>query len=491
MKRKEVKRKVDDAFTNATPNNLEQLKVDVSGCEQAAVSVKTNKGKKFSLFKKLALTAMCAVLVVGGGLGIYGYNLEYGAASEIALDVNPSITITLNSKERVLGVKANNQDAQLIINGLDFTGDDYKTVVNEIVEALVDAGYISEYANSVLVSVKDGVKNRGEKVEQALLTEIDKVFTNHQFEGAVISQNLMGNYDLEKLAREYGITMGKANLIDKIIKASMANPQGAYQFSELVGLTVNELNVLMQTLKVTADDLNTQGKVEIGCYIDKETAKQKALEYVGEILENALNIECEFEFSHGVIVYEVSFEVLGKEYECKINATTGELVAVELELNIGAGLLLTPELRKQAILTYFTITDPTLLEDFREILDEDEYKITFKYNDFYYNFEIEDGVITEVEWAIKPNNTGTIVENNFITQEKAQELATAVANKLVERLGLTDVTIQLTEVDLPDNDDPREKVKYYEFEFTVGNFEFEIKVNAVTGAIARVNDFHH
>lgn len=60
-------------------------------------------------------------------------------ASVVSLDVNPSIQLQVNSKERVLSADALNDDAQVILEGMDLKGTQLNVAVNAIVGSLAPA----------------------------------------------------------------------------------------------------------------------------------------------------------------------------------------------------------------------------------------------------------------------------------------------------------------------------------------------------------------
>ena len=62
--------------------------------------------------------------------------------SSIGIDVNPSITVTVNKKEKVLDVTANNDDARIILEGMDLAGSDINVAINALIGSMDKNGYI-------------------------------------------------------------------------------------------------------------------------------------------------------------------------------------------------------------------------------------------------------------------------------------------------------------------------------------------------------------
>ena len=77
------------------------------------------KMKNLPITKKIALCASCAaIMLFGTGAGVWVYAAPY---SYVSLDVNPSIEYTLNRLDRVIKVKAVNDDGQAILDEVNMT----------------------------------------------------------------------------------------------------------------------------------------------------------------------------------------------------------------------------------------------------------------------------------------------------------------------------------------------------------------------------------
>ena len=62
--------------------------------------------------------------------------------SIVGLDVNPSVELSINRKERVLKADALNEDARTILQGMDLKGVELNVAVNAIVGSMVSNGYL-------------------------------------------------------------------------------------------------------------------------------------------------------------------------------------------------------------------------------------------------------------------------------------------------------------------------------------------------------------
>lgn len=73
---------------------------------------KSHTHEKEKLSQKHHCGAAAVVFVLAGVIGFGTYQKANKVVSTVALDVNPGIEITVNAKEKVLDVKAMNDDAK-------------------------------------------------------------------------------------------------------------------------------------------------------------------------------------------------------------------------------------------------------------------------------------------------------------------------------------------------------------------------------------------
>ena len=177
--------------------------------------------------------------------------------------------------------------------------------------------------NSILLSVSGVEDYDANALETKLASEVNALLKD----GAVLSQNVTDADDeLVKKANEYGITVGKASLINEIVKNSKT-----HSFEQLAGLTINELNLISENSKLSG--IKTEGKASAKSYIGKDAALSAALKAAGLTKDQVKNIEIELDYEHGVMVYEVEFDRSFDEYEYDIDAKTGAVVAYDNEIN--------------------------------------------------------------------------------------------------------------------------------------------------------------
>lgn len=342
----ELERRLRTALDHAAPNDLEGV---LSRCETGkgtvidmTNAVETKKKKR--RWAPLAAAACLALVLVGGGGGYYYYSANNAVASLVSLDVNPSIQLEVNKNEKVLSATPMNDDGAEILADMDLKGTQADVAMYAIIGSLLEHGYVDELANSILITVEDDDQARGEKLQQELTAQADAALANAQVNGAVLAQTLQNSEELSQKAQEYGISTGKAALIQAIVEGS----NNTKTFEDLVGLSINELNLLytaqaplegqtsgneQNTGAANAAPITTSGSASQSAYIGLEAAKEAALKHAGVSASDATFVEAEYDYDDGRMVYEVEFHVKGTEYDYEIDAQTGEVVKYKTEQN--------------------------------------------------------------------------------------------------------------------------------------------------------------
>lgn len=342
----ELERRLRTALDHAAPNDLEGV---LSRCETGkgtvidmTNAVETKKKKR--RWAPLAAAACLALVLVGGGGGYYYYSANNAVASLVSLDVNPSIQLEVNKNEKVLSATPMNDDGAEILDGMNLKGTPADVAMYAIIGSLLQHGYVDELANSILITVEDDDQARGEKLQQELTAQADAALANAQVNGAVLAQTLQNSEELNQMAQEYGISTGKAALIQAIVEGS----NNTKTFEDLVGLSINELNLLytaqaplegqtsgneQNSGAANAAPITTSGSASQSAYIGLEAAKEAALKHAGVSASDATFVEAEYDYDDGRMVYEVEFHVKGTEYDYEIDAQTGAVVKYKNEQN--------------------------------------------------------------------------------------------------------------------------------------------------------------
>lgn len=318
MKNSEIERRLKEDVEKSVPDVFDSIEAR-KGTVIPMTQPKNKKKRRTAVFASMA----AALLLVAGGLGIaFGsQRTSLGAVDSIvSLDVNPSIELKIDSNEKVVETSARNEDARIILDDMDLKGTDLNVAVNAVVGSMLKHGYITQDANSILVSVENADSQKGAALQKELTDEISGILKASSVEASVLSQTLEEDTELKSLAETYGISMGKASMIRQIMEKD-----SRLTAADLAGLTINELNLLSSSHQIQLDSISSTGSASSGSYIGVEKAQSIALEHAKLSAADVSKLKTELDAEDGILVYEVEFTYKNTEYEYDINAKSGAI----------------------------------------------------------------------------------------------------------------------------------------------------------------------
>ena len=258
-----------------------------------------------------AAAAACLVLAIAGG-GAGWYVQTHTVASVVSLDVNPSVILDVSRQESVLSATPMNEDGVDILDGMDLRGVKLDVAMNAIVGSLLKNGYVDELANSILITVEAAMRSGGKAA--AGTDRPDRRHPGqHISKWRHLSQTIQSSSQIQQLADEYGISAGKAALIQTIVEQS----NGLHTFEELVGLSINDLNLIYTSRNTSAPDgtggesspaapgIQSSGQASDSAYIGVEAAQQAAFAHAGvDGRQGGRERGGSFDYEDGRMVYE-------------------------------------------------------------------------------------------------------------------------------------------------------------------------------------------
>ncbi len=464
-------------------------------------TIKPNKRKH--VLRYIAAAA-AFLLIVGCAFGLIRNADAKNVYTTVMIDVNPSVQINANKNERVLSVTPLNRDGEVIIGELDFSGSTIDVAVNAVIGSMLKHGYITETRNAILISVMSKDKAEAAELNSKLYTEVNAQLSASAIDASVLSQDMTdSNTESNRLADEYGISCGKAQLIDTIINAG--HP---YTFEELAHMSISALNgILNGTIDTDAPHHNGGSHGESDNVGSEEAALAIALEHAGVTLDQLSWYEICLDFDDGIWVYEVEFVVGNTEYEYEINAITGEIIKFETELDDdphgappvterptqqpGSNFLSEDEIR--AIVFNHAGVNANDVREFEIELDDEHgiwvYEVEFKAGNIEYDYVVNavTGEIIKSETEVDDDPTaapGTPRPTAQPTQQPGSEFLSEDEIRAIvfNHAGVNANDVREFEIELDDEDG----IWVYEVDFKAGNIEYDYVVNAVTGAIIRV-----
>lgn len=184
-----------------------QLKDSTYVFLQSEIAKRSQKPKifKFNRFVYVAIT--CVFLMV---CGVKGYSFYFEEISFVSIDINPSIELTLNRFDRVISVKAYNDDGKKIIKSLNVKNKSY----NDALEILINNDIFKKYINNNSY-VSFAVQSNDIKKENTLLTEVqnsaDNLITAHH-KGIQVNCSTVDD-SIRQQAHGHGMSVGKYQAI--------------------------------------------------------------------------------------------------------------------------------------------------------------------------------------------------------------------------------------------------------------------------------------
>ena len=186
MKKKELKKRIEDGFSELSPDLFEAVweesrKQEVvwakAESEKPSASGKVNTGR----FPGYALS-FCATLAVLC-LCIFGVLGQKEKSVYMVLDINPSIQIEMNEAHQVKRLKGLNQDGKDVVKELKWKKrESVQELVDVLIQDVVQKSYLCENGG-ILVTLAAPDKLICEKLERTLGEGIDRKLTELKVSG--------------------------------------------------------------------------------------------------------------------------------------------------------------------------------------------------------------------------------------------------------------------------------------------------------------------
>lgn len=223
------------------------------------------------------VAAAAAMLLVTTGAVSYAY---LNPVATVNLDVNPSIEFKVNSFEKVLNVKALNDDGEQILLGLDLKGMDIDEAIDAAIDEMVAKEYLDKGDDQANVMISVTHKN-DEKLEELTVYLDGKINAYVKSEGIEASVEVEG-VGAERVALaatltgDYVMTPGKLNLLEKLNAA-----QGSEDKFEDAKEVEDFIDELLDRLNAASED---DEDITIENLAVKDIMKEIKRERHGEVL---------------------------------------------------------------------------------------------------------------------------------------------------------------------------------------------------------------
>lgn len=512
MRDEQLEKRIADAVNHAAPDILDRIlssydeqKGNVISMSEIVNNNTANTKKKRNRWAPLV--AVAAALALALCISVFGYNFwKSGSAvdSVVMLDVNPSISLTINAREEVIRANALNEEAKVVLGDMDLTGTDLNVAVNAIIGSMLQNGYLSDLQNSILVSVENADAQRSAQLQTEISNAISSSFGASGVSASVLSQTVTETDELTQLAQTYGISVGKAALIQEVVAQD-----ATLTVENLAPLSINEIALISNSRNLASNTVSQTGAASDKAYIGENAALSAAAARAGVSVSDVTWSKVEFDSDDGLMLYEVEFRTNTAKYECDVNARTGEIVKFEQEggsntgsttgntgtTNSNTGSTNTntgtttnntntsyigEEAAKAAALADAgcKAEDAVYLAAWLEYDDgrPEHYEVEFMVGNTRYEYEIALTSATVIKSDRESYGSGGNTSGNtsYVGEDAALTAALTHAG-----LSASDISRQKVEFDFDDG------YAIYEIEFRSGRYEYEYEVDAVSGQVLK------
>ena len=214
-----------------------------------------------SKIKKIIFIIVLILIILGISIFGFLYYKTNQVATILTMDINPSISISLNYKNKVLKVEGLNKDGKELLKDNKLNGNTLENAIEDITKKVIDKGYITENDNYILINVY------GSSIEDKVITLINKQFKENNTKCNIIIQET--NEESTKNAEKYGISESKASYIEDVIKE-----HNNMTFEDLKDKTINEIMEIIKD-KDKQEDKKNDKNIEEDKSEDKKPDENK------------------------------------------------------------------------------------------------------------------------------------------------------------------------------------------------------------------------
>jgi len=346
MNKKEIEERLYNSIQDAPINLKDKLKnTEVEKMiEHDNITSQENKNKGFAKWKPFVAVATIMIVFLAG---YFGYYTQYRAVDSIVyLDVNPSVEISTNKQDKVLDIRALNDDAEDYLDNYEFKGKDLDEVSIELIDRFIDKGYLDQSHNTILISIRNENEEKSKEQKERLNTKVKEYLEDKNIKPVVLAQSIKEEDD--DFDETYEISEGRLIFIEKLIRANEN-----FKIQDLVDLSLEELVTLAEDNNIDVksiiddyyDDMDDDDMVDDDDDMDDEDddddmdddemddedliTRERAEEIAIDRVGGGEVEEIELDEDDGRYKYEIEVKHNGYEYELEIDARNGDIIEFE------------------------------------------------------------------------------------------------------------------------------------------------------------------
>ena len=219
---------IADGITQLTPDGAEELWAQpiapADGSEwylDSTVQKPHLKKKKYYIGTLAACLALC---IISAAL------FQSMPSAAVYLDVNPSVELRVNYRNRVTTAIPHNSDAVEILEEMDLKGTDLDVALYAILGSMVHHGYLTDSTDTILISVHSANTNRANELELEVTDTVSKSLEQMINAGEVLSQQI------DQTNSDQSSTPGKTAFVE-----ALKDQYPQLETEDLEELTVDEI----------------------------------------------------------------------------------------------------------------------------------------------------------------------------------------------------------------------------------------------------------
>jgi hypothetical protein len=229
----------------------------------------------------------------------------------VTLDINPSIELIVNRRDKVIYANALNEDGEVLLADLDLIGMNAEDAIDLIIETATQLGFIDPDAEETYVSVTAISKDSafGDQVRDRIKAHINNAFAKRYMMGKAQDKAFTPEFVAE--AESYGVTPGFLFMVKSALIAD-----DELLIEEALLLTPEELQTIIKTAKAEMREVSQAIKEEFF------TAREALF---AEYLPQIQALEQTIELGEGDIdALTLELEALKLEFRTKLEALRTE-----------------------------------------------------------------------------------------------------------------------------------------------------------------------
>ncbi|MFW6285342.1 MAG: anti-sigma-I factor RsgI family protein [Bacillota bacterium] len=245
------KHRTEKMLREKVDRNIPDLKDHIKETSTYRSFIKeAQKPRRQSIFKRQrrfapAYAMGVLLLVVGLFLALPLQTPVNAETTSIQMEFNPSFGIDIDEDDTIVELNAYNDDAESLFEETgDLEGETLDDGLDQLVEASVELGYLSDENSEILYTVSGDNKERAETKARELETKIPEVAQAKGISNARAMRSVNGPPGEDELeeARGHDIGFMKMRLIKNILEAD-----DTYDFETLKEKSVGELKDIIET----------------------------------------------------------------------------------------------------------------------------------------------------------------------------------------------------------------------------------------------------